>query len=292
MHVGRVPLYLLDCDVEGNSPEDRELTSRLYGGDERTRIRQELVLGVGGVKALRALGITPGVLSPERRPQRVRAAGSHSRADAGRRHVVRRSAARSRPSTPSSPRTRRCRPGTTASTAGWSKSILGPLRRQLGISLRAAHGPGPRRAAERGRAVLHDGDRPEALAAGQRRQLAARARLAADVGPPLAVARRRGNSHRPHHQRRAHSQSWLAWPDGAALRPALPAPSGMHRMGEPEVWQDIHNVDPGELWETHNALKSRLLAFVRRRVSRQCRRRGEERRCGRGGPQRARSQRR
>ena len=50
MQVGRVQLYLLDCDVEGNSPEDRELTSRLYGGDHRTRIRQELVLGVGGVK--------------------------------------------------------------------------------------------------------------------------------------------------------------------------------------------------------------------------------------------------
>ena len=49
----------------------------------------------------------------------------------------------------------------------------------------------------------------------------------------------------------------------------------MHRMGEPEVWQDMHNVDPGELWETHNALKNLLLAFVRRRVSRQCRRRGE-----------------
>ena len=46
-------------------------------------------------------------------------------------------------------------------------------------------------------------------------------------------------------------------------------------MGEPEVWQNIHNVDPGELWETHNALKNLLLAFVRRRVSRQCRRRGE-----------------
>jgi starch phosphorylase len=40
MHVGRVNLYLLDCDVDGNSPEDRDLTSRLYGGDHRTRIRQ------------------------------------------------------------------------------------------------------------------------------------------------------------------------------------------------------------------------------------------------------------
>ncbi|MDH3718575.1 MAG: alpha-glucan family phosphorylase, partial [Planctomycetota bacterium] len=62
MRVGRVDLYLLDCDVEGNQPEDRELTSRLYGGDHRTRIRQELVLGIGGVRALHALGIQPGAL--------------------------------------------------------------------------------------------------------------------------------------------------------------------------------------------------------------------------------------
>ncbi|NQU19944.1 MAG: alpha-glucan family phosphorylase, partial [Candidatus Nealsonbacteria bacterium] len=61
MRVGRVSLYLLDCDVPSNSPEDRELTSRLYGGDNRTRVRQELVAGVGGIRALRALGITPGV---------------------------------------------------------------------------------------------------------------------------------------------------------------------------------------------------------------------------------------
>jgi starch phosphorylase len=46
-------------------------------------------------------------------------------------------------------------------------------------------------------------------------------------------------------------------------------------MGEPEVWQELHRVDPGELWEMHYALKNLLLQFVRRRVSRQCRRRGE-----------------
>ena len=60
--VGRRTLLLLDSDVEGNTPDDRELTARLYGGDERVRIRQELLLGIGGVKALRALGIVPGVL--------------------------------------------------------------------------------------------------------------------------------------------------------------------------------------------------------------------------------------
>ena len=60
--VGRNTLLLLDSNVDGNSPEDRQLTSRLYGGDERVRIRQELLLGVGGARALAALGISPGVM--------------------------------------------------------------------------------------------------------------------------------------------------------------------------------------------------------------------------------------
>jgi starch phosphorylase len=62
MTVGRCDLLLLDSNVEGNAPEDRELTSRLYGGDGRIRIRQELLLGIGGFRALRAMGVTPAVL--------------------------------------------------------------------------------------------------------------------------------------------------------------------------------------------------------------------------------------
>lgn len=57
--VGRVRLYLLDTDVEENAPWDRELSARLYGGDQELRIRQEIVLGIGGVRALRALSIDP-----------------------------------------------------------------------------------------------------------------------------------------------------------------------------------------------------------------------------------------
>ena len=60
--VGRCDLLLLDSNVEGNAPEDRDLTSQLYGGDGRMRIRQEMLLGVGGFRALKAIGITPGVL--------------------------------------------------------------------------------------------------------------------------------------------------------------------------------------------------------------------------------------
>jgi starch phosphorylase len=59
--VGRCLLLLLDSNVDGNDPEDRELTARLYGGDGRVRIRQELLLGIGGVRALHAMGISPGV---------------------------------------------------------------------------------------------------------------------------------------------------------------------------------------------------------------------------------------
>ena len=52
----RVPVYLLDTDIDGNAPEDRNLCDRLYGGDQRHRLRQEAVLGLGGVAILDALG--------------------------------------------------------------------------------------------------------------------------------------------------------------------------------------------------------------------------------------------
>jgi starch phosphorylase len=61
IQVGRVPLYLLDSDVESNSPQDRELTARLYSSDLDLRISQEIILGIGGVRALRVLGYNPSV---------------------------------------------------------------------------------------------------------------------------------------------------------------------------------------------------------------------------------------
>ena len=55
--VGRVPLYLLDADFDANKPVDREVTHKLYGGDHENRFKQELLLGIGGVRALRELGL-------------------------------------------------------------------------------------------------------------------------------------------------------------------------------------------------------------------------------------------
>ncbi len=57
--VGRVRVILLDVDIAGNHSDDRRLLARLYGGDQRTRVAQEIVLGIGGVRMLRALGVQP-----------------------------------------------------------------------------------------------------------------------------------------------------------------------------------------------------------------------------------------
>ncbi|MBK5100789.1 MAG: alpha-glucan family phosphorylase, partial [Desulfobacteraceae bacterium] len=60
--VGRVPLYMLDTNIEDNPPELRQTTGQLYGGDREMRLRQEIVLGIGGLRALKALGIEPTVI--------------------------------------------------------------------------------------------------------------------------------------------------------------------------------------------------------------------------------------
>jgi starch phosphorylase len=61
VRLGRVRLFLLDTDLAENAPWDRELSARLYSGGSETRIQQEIILGIGGVRALRSLGITPTV---------------------------------------------------------------------------------------------------------------------------------------------------------------------------------------------------------------------------------------
>lgn len=59
VQVGRISLYLLDTDIDRNTTEDRRFSAQLYGGDHDMRIAQEIILGIGGVRALRALGINP-----------------------------------------------------------------------------------------------------------------------------------------------------------------------------------------------------------------------------------------
>lgn len=272
MQVGRVNLYLLDCDVEESRPEDRELTSRLYGGDHRTRIRQELVLGVGGVKALRALGITPGVYHlNEGHSAFATLEGIRERMhddglsfDDALREVAQRTVFTTHTPVPA---------GHDRFDAGLIEEHLGPLRDSLGISHQQLMGLGRVEPHNEGETfcmtVLGLKLSRRANAVSQLHGHVSR-RMWAHLWPwrveeeiPIG-----------HITNGVHLPSWLAW-QMLQLYDRYFAPEWMRRMGEPEVWQELHRVDPGELWETHYGLKNLLLQFVRRRVSRQSRRRGE-----------------
>ena len=272
MRVGRVPLYLLDCDVEGNSPEDRELTARLYGGDTRTRIRQELVAGVGGVKALKALGITPGVYhlneghigfaTLEAIRQRMEEDGMTF--DNALREVAKQTVFTTHTPVPA---------GHDRFDGGLVEEHLGPLRDRLGISFEQLMGLG--------RVEPHNEQEPFCMTV-----LGLKLSRKANAVSSLHghVSRRmwahlwpwRVEEEIPigHITNGVHTFSWLAWQMQLLYDRAFPM-DWMLRIQEPQVWRSIHKVDPGELWETHNTLKNLLLAFVRRRASRQCRRRGE-----------------
>jgi starch phosphorylase len=272
MHVGRVNLYLLDCDVEGNSPEDRELTARLYGGDNRTRIRQELVAGVGGVRALKALGIHPGVYhlneghsgfaTLEAIRERMKENGWSF--DESLRDVAQHTVFTTHTPVPA---------GHDRFDRHLIEEHLGPLRDELGISFEQLMGLG--------RVEPQNEHEPFCMTV-LGLKLSRRANAVSSLHGH--VSRRmwahlwpwRVEEEIPigHITNGVHVDSWLAWQMKQLYDRFFPV-DWTSRIGEPEVWQRIHDVDPGEVWETHHGLKNLLLAFVRRRVSRQCRRRGE-----------------
>ena len=272
MSVGRVPLFLLDCDVEGNSPEDRELTSRLYGGDERTRIRQEMVLGVGGIKALKALGITPGVyhlneghsaFATIEGVRELMHEDGMSFEDALR-EVRKRTVFTTHTPVPA---------GHDRFDAGLIEEHLGTLRESIGISHEQLMGLG--------RVDVNNQEETFCMTV-----LGLKASRRAN-----AVSQLHGHVSRSmwahlwpwrveeeipigHITNGVHVPSWIAWQMLQLYDRHFP--NGWYqRMGESEMWQSIHDVDPGELWETHATLKNLLLQFTRRRISRQNRRRGE-----------------
>jgi starch phosphorylase len=263
---------LLDCDVEGNSPEDRQLTSRLYGGDQRTRIRQELVLGVGGVKALAALGITPGVYhlneghsvfaTLEAMRERMETDGWSF--ENALREVAQHTVFTTHTPVPA---------GHDRFDGGLIEEHLGPLRDRLKISYEQLMGLGRVEPHNEGESFcmtvlgLKLSRRANAVSClhghVSRRMWAHLWPWRVEEEIPIG-----------HITNGVHVPSWLAWQMLQLYERNFPV-GWLQRMGEPDAWQRIHQVDPGELWEVHYALKNLLLAFVRRRVSRQCRRRGE-----------------
>jgi starch phosphorylase len=261
--VGRVPLFLLDTDCPENGPMDRWITGRLYDGDPQTRLAQYSLLGVGGIRALRAMGFEPGVihlneghaaLAPLElaRGYRLQAEGT-SRSDALDRARARTVFTTHTP-VPA---------GNDSYPAGEIETAIGRLAGELGFST------------EELLALGHDiGAEPSAPFGVT--QAALRMSRGAN-----AVSRRHGEVAREmwrglwpgrgvdavpigHVTNGVHVPTWIGSPMRELLDRHLPDGWRDHAT-DPGVWSAVDEIPAHELWQTRCRQRAGLIAFVRRR---------------------------
>lgn len=270
LQVGRIELYLLDTNVEKNADDIRNLTSRLYGGDQRTRIRQEIVLGIGGVRALAALGIEPHVIhmneghsafaALEIIRQRMHDDGMSF--DDALRDTAAMSVFTTHTPVPA---------GHDRFDGGLIDEHVGPLGEQLGLNGDGLMGLGRVNPQDQGESfcmtVLAFKLSRHANAVSQLHGVVSR-RMWASLWPwqsedELPIG---------HITNGVHVPTWLAAQMRSIYDRVLPE-NWFLRTGEPEVWAGFESVDPSELWETHQSLKNRLIIYARTRQKKQAARR-------------------
>lgn len=272
VNVGRIRLFLLDTDVPENAEEDRRLTARLYGGDSRTRIRQEIMLGVGGVRALAALGIQPSVYHMNEGHSafapleviRMRMHDDGMSFDEALRDTAAAGVFTTHTPVPA---------GHDRFDAALVDEHVGPLADQLGLNHDGLMGLGR---------VDPQNNEESFCMTVLAFKLSRRANGVSSLHG--VVSRRmwaglwpwRSEEEIPigHITNGVHVPTWLAGQMRDLYDRVLPADWYL-RSGEPEVWSGFQEVTPAELWETHQALKSRLINYARRRLVKQAQRRGD-----------------
>lgn len=260
--VGRVKLYLLDVNIEQNHPDVRKLTARLYGGDQLTRIRQEVVLGIGGARLLSALGYQPHVVHMNEGHSafaplefiRMRMANDQLSFDDALRETA----------------SMCCFTTHTPVPAGHDRfdwnlidEHLGPIGDQLGIGTQGLMGLG--------RVDPNNHSEPFCMTV-----LAFKCSRRANGVSNLhgVVSRRMWASLWPwrseedvpigHITNGVHVGSWLAQ-QMRLLYDRVLKEGWWRRTADPNTWAQFEHITPGELWETHQALKNGLISFARQR---------------------------
>ncbi len=269
--VGRVRLFLLDCDVEGNEAIDRWITAHLYGGDAATRMVQEIVLGIGGIRALRALRITPSgyhmneghsaFLVLELIRERLLRGASLDDACAW---VRERAVFTTHTPVPAgndvfeTSMIRDCLQGYLDDFNGQSDTIFGLGRRPPGdefepfgmtpLAIRMAHSSNA--VSERHREVC--------------------ARMWSPLWPERSVEESpfRGITNG------VHIPTWIA-PLMRRLYAEHLGADWLERVDDPDLWAQIDRVPDAELWRIHSLLRARLVAGARDGAEQQWRRAGE-----------------
>ncbi len=260
--VGRSQLLLVDARDEANAPADRELTARLYGGGDETRIQQELLLGVGGHRALRAVGISPAVLHLNE------GHSAFALLERAREIVERQELA-------ADDALREVAAGTVFTThtpvgaghdrfaAELAASHLEPLARGLGIELDEVLALGRERPEDPGAPFC-----PTVLALRLSRRAngvsALHGRVSRRMWRHLWPARAEDEVPIGHITNGIHVKTWLAT-DMQELFERYLSPAWPESLSRPGLWAAIDRVPDAELWEVHQVLKARLFAFVERR---------------------------
>ena len=271
VQVGRIPLYLMDTDVEPNAPADRTLSARLYGGDHEMRIAQEIVLGIGGVRALRALGIDAMVwhmneghaafLQLERCRELVE--GQHMPFE-----VAREIASGNAVFTTHTP----VAAGNDAFDFGLIDTYFAQYWPQLGLDRDAFHDLayqqtewGPRfsmTVLALRLSALHNGVSRLHGDVSRRMWHFLWPEVEVDEVPIGSITNG------------VHTATWIA-PRLSMLYQRYLGSDWYAHLDEPTTWDQVREIPDGELWEVHRELKADLIAYARERLARQRIRVGE-----------------
>src|SRR5881409_2234922 len=261
--VGRVPIFLLDTDHEQNDPADRQLTHRLYAGGPDLRLRQEWILGVGGVGVLRALGYDP--------------AAWHANEGHAAFMLVERVREFVTRGTPFAEAVRRVRAASTFTThtpvpAGHDtfsleqvEQCIGPVWQEMGVSREAFFRLGRHPVADHDRfhmpvAAIRLSGRVNAVS---RRHGEESRRIWAPLWPDREVAR----VPLGHVTNGVHIATWMA-NRILTLFDSHFGPDWLARVDDPAFWDEVLELDGIALWAVHKELKSHLMRSIREQARR------------------------
>ncbi|OGP81459.1 MAG: alpha-glucan phosphorylase [Deltaproteobacteria bacterium RBG_16_64_85] len=270
VQIGRTPLYLLDSNVKGNSPRMREITSTLYGGDREMRIRQEILLGMGGVQALRALGLSPTVYhmneghSAFLALERIRTLmAEHGLSfPEAREQVFASNVFTTHTPVPA---------GNELFSTDLVRKYLQPVAEEMKLPWQEFLGLGQlasSRSPDFGMTVL--ALRIAAFTNGVSRLHAETSRkMWRDLWPNLPESEIpiRGITNG------IHTRTWLSHEVGELFLRYM-GPRFSEKPADPSVWERVDAIPDGELWRIHQARRDRLVFFVRKRLKGQLQRQG------------------
>ncbi|MBN1621207.1 MAG: alpha-glucan family phosphorylase [Endomicrobiales bacterium] len=271
LQIGRIPLYLLDTDISDNKTEDREITGQLYGGDREMRIRQETILGIGGVRALKALGIEPTTIHSNEGHsaflilERIRALMSDNKLTFAQAQEVVRASCVFTTHTP-------VPAGNEIFDPVLVDKYLSPIYKKLGLK------------------------KDEFLTLGKQNPEDANEAFCMTVLALKMIDRANGVSklhgtisrnmwtalwpNLPKHEvpitsitNGIHTNTWISH-EIALLFDRYLGPTWKDEPGDQSIWQRITQIPDAELWRSHERRRERLVTFARNRLKRQLGNRG------------------